>query len=309
MRQRRSFQCPSCGASVPPSGREGQPLMCPYCNTLFSPEKSRQPATTPHPFFTLRYWVGCLLMTLFVLWFAGDELFLSTRKELPALDSPQRLPSAAGADAPSGPAPTPERATTPQAKQEYPLASFVYHSTFVTQLSSTWILGEVTNISKIPIAPPQVVAILLDENGKEMQTFRGYPPTNRLEPGEKSPIMIVLDHPPKYQSLAFETTARKADTWFQPADGLTLEPNPTRQKQSLATLEGKIRHQGDRPAQNIRVLGVAYAADGRVLSLSTSVATPSSLQPGEYARYQLTLVLPKERPTRTEAFVMAQSLR
>jgi hypothetical protein len=133
-----------------------------------------------------------------------------------------------------------------------------------------------------------VVAVLRDASGNEVGTDFGYPEADRLQPGERVPIKILLSDPPAHESRTYEVTARKASYVLEQVAGLRVDAG-TPKTGSLGSsyeVEGKIHHDGSVPARFVHVEVRALDDAGKLVGLYSTYADGEVLEPGQSARFR-----------------------
>ncbi len=193
----------------------------------------------------------------------------------------------------------------PEPEPEAPAtATFEFHSKATGYLTSYYVLGWVTNTSPFAIDHPKVVAVLLDEAGKEVGTKDGYSTTNDLGAGEKAPIKILISTPVDHAEIRYEIVARKASYRTPRVAGLRIEASsPTRTSYGSSwDVSGKVFHEGKVPARFVRVMILALDDDGKLIGLYDTFAhgTAEILQPGQSARFTALGAFPNTKPARFE---------
>jgi len=201
-------------------------------------------------------------------------------------------------------------APAPDAPPEAPAtATFEFSARASGYQASFYVLGWVTNTSPFALDHPQVVAVLLDAQGKEVDTANGYTTANDLDVGEKSPILILINKPPPHESLRYEVVVRKATYRRTRAGGLKVEPaTPARSTFGKSwDVSGKVFNEGKDIARFIQVTILAYDDKDVLIGISPTYARGSTelVPPGESARFSAIGIFPGTTPARFEFRVEA----
>ncbi len=181
-------------------------------------------------------------------------------------------------------------------------ATFEFHRNKPGYKTSYYALGYVTNTSPFPIAKPEVVAVLLDEQGNEVGTHNGFAEADLLQPGERAPISLLINDPKPHASVTFEVVPRRA-TWApELVEGLRLEVAEPQKAAFGDRLEfsGKVFNEGNTPAQFVRIQILGFDANDKLVGVASTYAKAERLGPGESARWSSPPVDFAEHPARFE---------
>lgn len=207
---------------------------------------------------------------------------------VPAIDpSPSPTPTIGG----DGGGSTPTVSVTPPEEELAPAtAEFTYESQRMGG-DALWIYGFVTNTSPFPLGKSKVSAILLDEGGAEVGVASSFAEYEVVAPGERSPISILVQSPPKHAKISFEVHAERPFYLPTLAAGLELEsPTPKRDNFLGWKIAGKVHNKGTTPAEFVRVDVLAYDSDDKLANLGFTYADAEVLKPGASARFDTTLL-------------------
>lgn len=162
-------------------------------------------------------------------------------------------------------------------------ATYEHHSAAVNQIETLWVYGFVTNTSSIPIGKSEVLVVLKDAEGRELRSEHAYAayPTN---PGEKSPIAIIVTKPPAYSSIEFETIPKR-QFGLTSAKGLAVSEDNSSTTSGTLNIAGKVRNDGAKPAKFVQVHAMLFDADDKLVGLKHSYVKAETLEPGADARF------------------------
>jgi hypothetical protein len=107
-----------------------------------------------------------------------------------------------------------------------------------------------------------------------------------IEPGESTPISIMVSDPPAHARMAFEAEARAADPTAELPALRVVDPiaEPSREG-SRWSFRGRIVNEGDVPLRFVRVIVFGISADGKTLGEHITYANTQILAPGQSARW------------------------
>ncbi len=211
---------------------------------------------------------------------------------------------------------TPERPSAPttstlRSTQKLPAgpvsAKFEYHRTIKTSIGSQYVLGVVTNTSEAVLGKSKVNVVLLDGDGKELGVERGYTTRDRIGPGERSPVKILLKDPPDYKELKYEVVAREPMGATRFVEGLRVEAGePRSQFGNFWKVDGKVFNEGEQAARFVRIETTAYDAERKILGVHTTYADSKRLEPGATSRFSNLGMQLDEAPHHFEYQVVGQ---
>jgi hypothetical protein len=174
-----------------------------------------------------------------------------------------------------------------------------------------WFFGELRNDGSVARESIEVRVNLLDAAGQEVASKVGYTSMSYLKPGEVSPFSVLFgndDAPPPFARYAIEVRSSTADfrldyTYRE----LSVLPNPqARQDQyGFIKISGRVRNDGEQPAQFVQVYAVFYDQQGSVVGLASGYAETANDEPlaaGTDARFELQGVIFSGVPARYRLF-------
>ena len=148
-----------------------------------------------------------------------------------------------------------------------------------------WFFGEVRNDGRAARESIELRVNLLDANGKEIASKKGYASMSYLKPGEISPFSVLFtkdDQAVPFAQYKIEVRSSKAD--FKP--GYTyrslgvLPGSQARQDQyGFMKISGRVRNTGEQPAKFVQIYAVFYDQQGSVVGLADSYAESANDAP------------------------------
>jgi len=147
------------------------------------------------------------------------------------------------------------------------------------------IVGEIQNNSKSPLNKIKILAVLIDENGNEVNKFEGKMLSNILMPGMKGGFDIITNEHISDERLSYnlEFDYKLAAPKSQVIDIVSSEL--TRDQLNNVAISGTIENKGDITANMINVVATLYDRDGKVLTVSKIQTQPDFLRAGEESRF------------------------
>jgi len=143
------------------------------------------------------------------------------------------------------------------------------------------IVGEIQNNSQTPLNKIKILAVLIDENGNEINKFDGKVMANVLMPGMKGSFDIIttarnLDKNLGYNlDFEYKLAAPKSQVIEIVSSELT------RDKLNNVVISGTVENNGEITANMINVIATLYDRDGNVLTVSKVQTQPDFLRAGE----------------------------
>lgn len=287
------IRCPACGAGDPSEANAAGTHTCVYCGTRYR----------------LRGGVGQVIaapggggpaqqrpqvaaaMALAVLVMGGGVAALFAVQEPVEPPAPAPVASSGDRQAVLPPATNPtlvtEAATEPPTPAEVPAtAEFVEHHRKEAG-GATWIYGMVTNTSPFVVDKIEVIAVLLDAEGKELGTKSGFAKRDALAPGATSPVIVLLKDAPAFASISWELDVDEASWVPEMVSGLRVEARPPSRGQFGGwETEGKVHNDGAVPARFVKVELQGWSADGKLLGVHDAYIKDDVLAAGESSRFK-----------------------
>ncbi len=184
-------------------------------------------------------------------------------------------------------------ATTPAFVSEVVV---VGSDTFVPHKGSTsvYLVGEVRNDTSLNAEFVKINASLLDASGEIVYAKHSYAKIGILTPGEVSPFLIIFSDPPEWASydlaVVWKATVRQLYSLEILTSELSLDDD------AAYHVMGKVKNQHDEQSKFIEAFVTLYDADGEVIGVGSSYATPSELEPGQTAFFDTKITFWKHKP-------------
>lgn len=138
-----------------------------------------------------------------------------------------------------------------------------------TRQGTLWCLGEVRNPADSAVAEVVVEAVLFDGEGVLLSRETTFAQLDVVQPGEAVPFAILFQTPPdtfaQYQVVAISgvPVSEEARYYF---DLQAVEVRGKPVSVTLYRMTGELHNRGERDAEAIRLVAVAYDEDDRVLA-------------------------------------------
>jgi hypothetical protein len=155
------------------------------------------------------------------------------------------------------------------------------------------LVGEIKNSGSQPVQDVNIAASFVDSSGKTFDGTQGYAEIRLLQPGDVVPYDVT-----KFPAPNAMVSYNLHMTWSKPdhaeAAGLVLQNDaPFDDGQGFIHITGTVANNGPQPAAGVRAVAVFYNSDGTVAFISDNLTSPSSLNPGDTANFELQ---PRSRP-------------
>ncbi len=166
--------------------------------------------------------------------------------------------------------------------------TYSFDSRLDTSIGAIYLLGWVHNESGVRIGKPKVRAVLRDAQQRDIASFVGYAHPDEVLPGERVPVMVLIQKPPSYQDVEYLATAQ---TLTVPSTTLRdflvepLEPRPA-SFGSRWQFEGKVTNRTSSPAQFVQVEVQALDGEGKLVGLARTFVDDRRLAPRAVSRFQ-----------------------
>lgn len=289
-----ALTCPQCGAAAPAGAPDTGLHDCGYCGARVrftsgtrAPHGPRTPRGAPA--------VPLLLGAVLFIGLAFGIAAFFIRAQDPAPDAPGAHHAPASVVVVSQPAPDPAPP---------PTATFDLHHSVVSVGTNLHVLGLVTNTSAVAVRSPEVHVILTDAAGTDLHADHGYATIDILQPGQTSPIDILIRDAPAHEGMRTEVTVREATWQPTPAGGLVVAPLPPTEDGRTWRFSGEVRNEGEGPAQFVKVRITGWDGEDKLVGIvETYAAGKEALPAGASARYAASRGTWAARPARFEVEV------
>ena len=293
-----ALTCPQCGAAAPADARDTRPPTCRYCGARvrFAPAAARTGGRPPRqgpPVVPVL--IGAAVFVGLAFGIAG--VFIARTEGAP--------PDPAGAHrAPSQPVRVSQPAPPEPEPVAPPTATFALHHTMVSVGTNLHVLGVVQNTSAVAVRSPDVHVILTDAAGADVHADHGYAAIDILQPGERSPVDVLIQDAPPHEGLRTEVTVRAATWQPTPAPGLVVTPLAPVEAGRIWRFSGAVRNDGPDPARFVKVRITGWDDQDKLVGIAeTYAAGEEGLPAGATARYATSRGMWAARPARFEVEV------
>ena len=315
--------CPACGAADTSAADARGLHVCVYCGARYKLGRGGLKASEGTP----RAGLAAVIIGLGGLGIAGGlaAWFLMAdrpppEESLPGVLAPAPVSPVAPVEAPPSKAPpvpvvppvaevppTPPLPVVVDVPDEAPAsATFEEHSRRRAG-GAIWVYGYVTNTSSFTIGKVKVSALLLDAAGEEVGADFSYSEWDGVAAGERSPITILINNPPKHERIEFIAYADKPSYLPAMAEGLEVEAkDPRRDKWMGWKTAGKVHNRGETPARFVRIDILGYDDDDKLIDIHSTYADAEILPPGASARFDASLFGSDRDFKRFEFYVRGQ---
>ncbi len=178
-------------------------------------------------------------------------------------------------------------------------------------LGAFTVIGTVRNQGTQPLTNIRVTATVSDNKGATIGTAQDtfLPLVITIPPGASAPFSITFEGfsgDPAKVDVASQADVADAANKFPAAAGLTVSDIQlnTQVENGSGTITGQVKNSGPSTAGSVRVLAVAYNAQGQVVDVAKGVTKPDKLTAGASAPYQASFRRPSVQITRVETLAV-----
>jgi hypothetical protein len=289
-----ALTCPQCGAAAPTDTRDTGLHDCGYCGARVRFTEPAQPPAPARPQSgppVVPLLIGTMVFIGIAFGIAGAFI---ARQEAPPADLGTHHAPAESVVV-SQPAPEPAAP---------PTADFEMHHSLVSVGTNLHVLGMVTNTSEVAVRSPEVHVILLDATGADVHADHGYAKHGFLQPGERSPVDVLIQDAPPHEGMRTEVTVREAKWEPTAAEGLIITPLPPTENRGNWRFAGEVRNDGQQAAQFVKVRITGWDEQDKLVGIvETYAAGKEGMPAGASARYATSHSLWAARPHRFEVEV------
>jgi hypothetical protein len=153
-------------------------------------------------------------------------------------------------------------------------------------LNSDTIVGEVLNNFTYPIESVRITASVYDKNGLLVATGETYTSDYQLKPGSRSGFDIYLDEKlPSNSKYTLTSTFEESE--HDKPEALQLSVGRNSKDSVSFKILGEIINQGQDNANSVKVSGIFYDKDHRVLDIDYKYTNPDIISPNKKAPFEL----------------------
>ncbi len=164
------------------------------------------------------------------------------------------------------------------------------------------------NTGKVAINAPHVV-VRLYSGDRKVGSGSGYAFMSELNPGEVSPVLVLIQKPPAY--TRFETEYKAEKPFIFPENGVfqkrfvaelsdvVLKPGEVGNQFRLT---GRIKNSGIHGAKFVQVAAVLYNSTGKVVGYDSTFINEKLLKPGDFDLFDMHIIRLCGKPERYRLF-------
>ena len=169
------------------------------------------------------------------------------------------------------------------------------------------IVGEIQNNSKSPLNKIEILALLTDENGNEIDKIDGKIMSNILMPGMKGSFDIITNEKNLNENFSYQLDFeyKLAAPKSQVIDIVSSEL--TRDQLNNVVISGTIENNGEITANMINVIATLYDRDGKVLTMSKVQTQPDFLGVGEESHFVIPIYEKNQSINAVDYTIIAES--
>ncbi len=178
-----------------------------------------------------------------------------------------------------------------------------------TVTKNGYALGFLENTGPVPIEKPRVDLTFYDEAGRSLGTAFGYATFDLVEPGERTPIKVLLKpYPHRWVRYDQKLTVRAPYVKTKRLAKLEVVDQSLSKRPYGTSMEAlvKVRNADAAPVKFIEATVVLYDGQAKPIEISSGYVKPKPLAPGEEGEAKV-LLLPKgdASPLRWQVFLDA----
>jgi hypothetical protein len=166
------------------------------------------------------------------------------------------------------------------------LLGLISDNNFTDEFNTLTIVGEIRNDSNVTVGQTDITVTFYNAAGATIGTTNGKTMIKNLSPGESSPFIISLSHPPGLASHSLRAVARPVPA-KQPAQLSVTEIRRFEDNAGFFHVKGVIKNNGATVAKRVIVASVIYNRDNNVINVGFTYSAPPTLKPGESADYDI----------------------
>lgn len=170
-------------------------------------------------------------------------------------------------------------------------------------IGSMYFLALYKNTGKVALRKPQVTVRLFSETDEKIATGSGYGFKKNLNPGEETPVYILVRKCPPF--TRYETVHTPDYPYIIPEEGIfknsfRAEITHTTLKQgsmkNAYILNGRIYNRSSHNAKFVQVAVIIYNRDQKAIGYTSAYINEKNLEPGDYDLFRLNIYNLQDKP-------------
>ncbi len=147
------------------------------------------------------------------------------------------------------------------------------------------IVGEVENVSDVPLDPVRILATYRDSQGRYLGRDIAYALVQPLLPGERSPFLVLDRAPAGFATFDVRVRARPARVNPLPPLDLPDTGSTFLDEEGTLFIVGEVLNPLSTPVQRVRVAVTLYGEEGEVVNVVQAQVLREVIPPGERSPY------------------------
>ncbi len=143
------------------------------------------------------------------------------------------------------------------------------------------VVGEVENVSDVPLSPVRVMATFRDGAGRYLGRDAAYALVTPLPPGGRAPFLLLDWARPGFASYDLRVSAYPAREDPPPSLDLSAPGSLFHDGEGHLILVGEVANPLDVPVRHARVIVTFYDAEDKVLNVAQAQVLRQTISPGE----------------------------
>jgi hypothetical protein len=166
-------------------------------------------------------------------------------------------------------------------------------------IGNIYFVGMYVNTGETPVYPRAEIA-LYDAAGKKVAVARGYGIRGSLDPGERTPIQVLVTAAPAYASLKTIGEA-EVPSYTQERPKLSLSGLAMKRPESRIDryrVTGAVKNSGGKNARYVQLAVVVFDAAGAIIGYGSNFIGQTLLPAGDESPFNVEIHLMKGEPAR-----------
>lgn len=168
-------------------------------------------------------------------------------------------------------------------------------------LHSGTIVGEVLNNFTYPIEDIRITASVYDKNDGIVATGQTYASEYNLKPEERTGFDLFLDKAlPNNSKYTLTSTFKESEE--EKPEALLLNVSTNSKDSGSFKVLGEVKNQGQEDANSVKVSGIFYDKDHKVLDVDYTYTNPDIISPNRKAPFELSFQTDNSEKIKSVAF-------
>lgn len=178
-----------------------------------------------------------------------------------------------------------------------PTGSFTRIAEIPDSIGNVYFMGIYKNTGESVMQKPMVTMVLYSADGRKVAAGNGYAIRETLQPGEETPVIVLVNKPPKY--ARYEAKSEPEAPYGVPRERPKMAFRNVVMKQGVYSgyvITGEIVNKDRKDARWVNTMALLIDRDNRIIGGGTGYLAEKSLKAGDYSPFHIDVTTVKGTP-------------